>query len=731
MDSFKDLKEEEVIRQVRSLLLLFVRKNYFEPSKDEIVEPSVVTLLTLDGERLYPSAADLKTLKIVYEVLAENSCNLQNCIEKAVLTLQYVRVHQQMLDEKSVILHNLAVTNIDFLMKNIESLEQNEKVEVLLLIGYIHKIYFEYVKEKACFERAEAECGLLSSFTGQLGKRTYFQQSDITQMTMCISKLKHHKSTPKSEYVSDCRLPVNVMLNDDTRMEKKKLLDEKHGELPRLNPLDQAVLLGLYAKLEHLHFKDDILHEELLTVLDVVLDQPQNFCVQLCALMLRSNVERHKTRTVERSMMQLEELVKCVSASDKVDKTPLFFCTPVPPRWELERQLANLLAELGCLSSALEIYQRLEMWEDVVNCYKGLELRHKGEEVVRQQIAKGETPHLWCLLGECTDDVSCFEKAWELSGQRSSRAQRNWGMLLYSQKKFEEAVVHFKLSLEVNSLQAPVWLRLAYITLELESWEESAAAYRHYCLIDSDNFEAWNNLAKCYVKLGQKARACKAFQEATRLNYENWKVWDNYMAVTTDLGAFDEVIFAYNRVLDLRGKHVDIEILKVLVQAIDENLEDNSGNPSIKYKSQALKLFGHLTAQVPSNGQLWLLYCKLVLAGSDKNLDDLEKAAQLIQKSNRYSIQQINWERDSKTLKEVLEIAIILGKVHLDWAECLDIKARISQILGTAKLALKSTDSKLEQYKTSLITPLPNEIEELHLKLKEILSAIVTKSTAT
>lgn len=64
--------------------------------------------------------------------------------------------------------------------------------------------------------------------------------------------------------------------------------------------------------------------------------------------------------------------------------------------------MASTLVSLGCLQSALELFERLEMWEEMAECLQAVGRSGKAEEVLRQQIALNETPALWCLLGDVT-----------------------------------------------------------------------------------------------------------------------------------------------------------------------------------------------------------------------------------------------------------------------------------------------------------------------------------------
>lgn len=95
-----------------------------------------------------------------------------------------------------------------------------------------------------------------------------------------------------------------------------------------------------------------------------------------------------------------------------------------PPRWAMQRMLADKYRKFGALRSAQEvgstlrapcgfrlivhchpqIYQRLELWEQVMQCLAAMDRRKEAVALARAQLAQRETPELWCALGDLTED---------------------------------------------------------------------------------------------------------------------------------------------------------------------------------------------------------------------------------------------------------------------------------------------------------------------------------------
>lgn len=296
------------------------------------------------------------------------------------------------------------------------------------------------------------------------------------------------------------------------------------------------------------------------------------------------------------------------------------------PRWFVQIQLGDLMLSLGLVKSALECYLKIQKWEEVIVCYTILDLRHKAAEIIRQEIEKKPSVELYCLLGDATDDPQFYEQAWKMSNERSGRAQRHWGGFYFARKDYAKAIPHLQKSLELNSLQETVWARLGFAALTLENWELAATAYRMYTNIEPNGFESWNNLAKAYINLQDKKRAHKVLHEAIKCNFNNWKVWENFLYVSIDTGHFEDVLNAYNQLIELKGKYYDKDVLEIVVRSIADNVPDADGQPTQRLKKKAQTLLGHLCVQLPSEGVLWEHSAKLCAAEPLARAQKLQKA---------------------------------------------------------------------------------------------------------
>lgn len=80
--------------------------------------------------------------------------------------------------------------------------------------------------------------------------------------------------------------------------------------------------------------------------------------------------------------------------------------------------------EVGAYASAMEVFDRLFLWDPLIVCSQRAGRTGKAEELIRLRLAKQETAPLYCSLADVTGDNQYYDKAWELSNHRSARAMR-------------------------------------------------------------------------------------------------------------------------------------------------------------------------------------------------------------------------------------------------------------------------------------------------------------------
>ncbi|XP_061400608.1 tetratricopeptide repeat protein 27 [Musca vetustissima] len=614
--------------------------------------------------------------------------------------LRYLCTHQHIIDELTANLYEKLKQEAEWLLQHVTDLG-NKEFEALLYLE-VANAYLQYHRGERAGEILDKLCEHLNVkmvVEGLLGVRTKFQQKALPQLCLKVEQT-HVDLLPKAQETnSKTVLPKLLLHEDDTRLERIRFIEEKDNEVMTLPCVLQALVLSKVRQLKRTQPKDRLADEELEPYTHTLIYQEHGpLQVRQSALLLNCVQESNSRRTVERSWKQCEECVKLLSehSYSVQERFSYAFAGFLQPKWEVQIQLCELLLSLGMTKTALDIYLKIQAWEQVIYCYTRLELRHKAAEIIEQELKKKPTVLLYCLLGDATDNLECYEKAWEFSKHTSGKAQAHWGNYYFFHKRYEEAIPHLEKSVEINSLQEKIWLRLGYAAIMLEKWELAVHAYITYTHLEPLGFESWNNLAKALIKLGDKQRAHRVLGESLKCNYHNWKVWENFMVVSVDTGNFEDAMNAYNRLSELKTHYLDLEVLCVTMTAIAEGKPDAKGQSPERLLKKATTLMGHQCVKHGSEPKVWELAALLATT-------PLKKAEKLVKAFRAYTAKELVWATKQPFARKALELCVELSQRSL---EAMDNHAEdesevmITSQLNSARLADQACIRAIEKEPT-------------------------------
>ncbi|KAH7355095.1 hypothetical protein BKA65DRAFT_593162 [Rhexocercosporidium sp. MPI-PUGE-AT-0058] len=456
------------------------------------------------------------------------------------------------------------------------------KVQFLLEKAQVYILQGLDIKARENVKLAKTVSGFSYALSGALGKRTKFQQNDLSQLVVFAKSNESDVSTGalsgdlKESKIShaDSTKPEALQLNDDTLLESIEFTTDKvdptnlpselaglqPNDQPQLKPLDQITLLTEATIKDTFLPLDKLNSEEILPfALRVLSDKPTNWQIYTQALLVRSRIESHRSRTQERSILQLQVIVDQIIADTQeeprseegdvpeirvtqfmprakasesapiAERLRYIYQLNTPTRWELETELAYAWSGAGSFVSALEIFKRLKLWAEVALCYHTVGQEEKARQVIRRQLyfsSKGpemdtfhidapelvtenwegemrptpaHAPRLWCILGDLENDPTCWLRAWEISKHRYARAQRSLGEYYVKNGKLEEARDAYMQATVVNRQNNDSWSRLGDLDLRVGNWDGAIVAFQQSIMIDDTDAKTYSNLGSALL----------------------------------------------------------------------------------------------------------------------------------------------------------------------------------------------------------------------------------------
>ncbi|CAL1290975.1 unnamed protein product [Larinioides sclopetarius] len=700
---------------------------------EDVTQEYVMQFLSRNGELPVSNIGQLKLLFLSHLFLSyvvENN-------DLASMTghwwlMRCLMIHQRVLPERIASLHN----EMALIVKKFLEMEwiSNNVHPVAELIFYVecaqmHLHYHDVSRAKKYISSAQSLVGLNVELSGAYGKRTRFQNKAVSQLLVKLHKDDRKSDEEILEITENPDFPPDLNLQDDTLLNKVSFTNSEEYQIEYLLPEEQVVLLGHCLLVQRSGAFSELLREEMMSYINCLLEQPKTWSIYLKVLIMRCRLEKESSRRVERSLMQLEAVIDSIKKDKPIFSVryPMLYTVAFPMLWILEKELADLWMSMGATKSALVIYEKLQLWQDIVQCYLQLGRTSCAETLLRNQLKVKETPLLYCLLGDVLDEPKMYHKADELAKGKNARCQRSLALYYFKRKLYEESLPFFQRSVEINPLQCGVWFSYGFAALQCKDYLLSAKAYRQVVMLDPDNFEAWNNLSNAYIRSQQKERAWRSLQEALKCNYEEWRVWENFLAVSTDIGVFEDVIRAWHRLLDIKGKYQDPEVLGILVRAINEDIPDFNGQLASKWRKPALQLVGRLSSISSADCIVWNAYSSLLCPDPavENDLEVLSRSVHYQQKAVRFSTQIDRWESSLEHFKLVLKHALRLCDLSLVYIKRLENAVK-SQQKSSTKLAVQSVivkaEKNLDLFESSDRSELESNLDQLRNKLNEILS---------
>lgn len=537
---------------------------FFDYCKAKTSGKSLLSLI-IDGEYPYRLTKQPELLIFALDRLAAGIKT--GCKETAWWHLRALYLHQRVVDYASPTLRSKIVSALKNCGVVLESAQAALEAANWAQECEDEKLAQFYLDE------ASRLAGIQHSFIGKLGRRTIHQTFDIYQLTVEISRGEHAKEQHSCGDTPCSGNPMNIALNDDLLRDSVAFAETAAGEV-EASHLELSILLANARQLWRFHARDSEINEKIEAYIQKVLEKPNSWQIYSAGLFWRSKLEAGRGRTMERACLQFKALAEQVDyeSADSLDRLGWTFAVYFPTEWECDREQGLLFASLGAFKTALDIFERREMFEEAVQCLINLGRIEDAESVVDGQLVKfPEDPKLICVQGDVKRALwerkfernepdaeaafkvteEAYQRAWRVSGNRLAKAQRSLGSLYYVIGDFKKVRSSLAKAVAINPLFESSWFLLGFASIQLEDFEGALRSFTRLINLNQDNPEAWKHVANCQVKLGKLDEAHRALDQVTRLQFDVPDGWLSLFSVSLSIGEPLDAIKSLRRYIEI------------------------------------------------------------------------------------------------------------------------------------------------------------------------------------
>ena len=577
--------------QLSSEQLLFRTPPFSSPSAATEIRANLIRSLVVDGAAVYSLMPVVELFCLAKTIFNHPKLKVDG-LERMRLRTNFL--HQRLLSEHAPALQSLVYEDLEKLAPTIANGSSEEKIEMLLERALIHLYYGFDAKAGADIESAATESKFEFVLTGRLGKRTRFQDRDISQLVVLAKSAAKTDQAEETQLTNESRptgfngsestlasvsKPKVLDLSDDTLLEaisfsrengeaqngtqsenplSSNLHDIDPANQPLLKPLDSLILLALASSITNTSPSDGLTREETSPYVTRVLDGgSSNWQIYTQGLLLRSRIEGYRSRTQERAVFQLQALVDQIiietttdgSKSNELGRqnaTTTFLpslrsseAATAPERLRYIHQLCSptrweLEAELAARWASLGgLKNALEIYERL-QMWAEIALCYAGLER-EDKACKVVRKQLFRATASADKDVNEETETWH--GEERSPLPPDAPRLFCVLGDLEHDPSLYDRAWEVSGRRyARAQRSLGKYYFAKRDYLRSADAYEKSLMMDRLNHSSWYALGSARLQLEQFDRAVECFTRVIQLDEQDAESWSNLAVALLERG---------------------------------------------------------------------------------------------------------------------------------------------------------------------------------------------------